>query len=213
MHPQWPPLSIGGTVLRGSDDLVILGVTLIPRWLLRSIFALFTEQLLNGLVSLGSPGKYSMRDYFLGDASGVFSCTFWNNALWCGTRLPILTLKLTTGPRSRWCQFFQLGCVLVWPCTCRSVAVSCMMYKIRCNPLHPFYGALPVPYVPVRVTRGTVVAHWYTYAPSRCRTSQYSRTSIPFSVSLCNDLIVTPYFMVWDCMAGFKTEANAFLLA
>ena len=27
MHPQSPPLTIGGTVLKGSDDLVILGVT------------------------------------------------------------------------------------------------------------------------------------------------------------------------------------------
>ena len=34
----------------------------------------------------------------------------------------------------------------------RFVAVLCMLYKIRCNPMHPLYGALPVPYVPVRVT-------------------------------------------------------------
>ena len=27
MHPQLPPLTIGGTVLKDSDDLVILGVT------------------------------------------------------------------------------------------------------------------------------------------------------------------------------------------
>ena len=27
MHPQLPPLAIGGTVLKDSDDLVILGVT------------------------------------------------------------------------------------------------------------------------------------------------------------------------------------------
>ena len=30
----------------------------------------------------------------------------------------------------------------------RSVAVLCMLYKIRCNPKHPFSGALPGPYVP-----------------------------------------------------------------
>ena len=35
----------------------------------------------------------------------------------------------------------------------RPVAVLCMLYKISCNPVHPLYGALPVPYVPVRVTR------------------------------------------------------------
>ena len=36
----------------------------------------------------------------------------------------------------------------------RSEPVLCMLYKIRCNPMHPPYGGLPVPYVPVRVTLG-----------------------------------------------------------
>ena len=29
--------------------------------------------------------------------------------------------------------------------------------------MHPLHGTLPVPYVPVRVTRGGVIAHRYTY--------------------------------------------------
>ena len=41
----------------------------------------------------------------------------------------------------------------------RSVPVLCMLHKIRCNPMHPLYGALPEPYVPVSVTRGAVIAH------------------------------------------------------
>ena len=41
----------------------------------------------------------------------------------------------------------------------RSVAVICMLHKIWCNSMHPLYGALPVPYVLVRVTRGAVIAH------------------------------------------------------
>ena len=44
----------------------------------------------------------------------------------------------------------------------RSVAVLGMLYKIRCNPMHPLYGALPVPYAPVRITRSAVIAHRYT---------------------------------------------------
>ena len=51
MHPQSPPLTIGGTVLKESDDLVILGVTFDSRWHLKSIFAPFPEQLLKDLVS------------------------------------------------------------------------------------------------------------------------------------------------------------------
>ena len=33
----------------------------------------------------------------------------------------------------------------------RSVAVLCMLYKIRCNQMHPLNDALPGPYVPVGV--------------------------------------------------------------
>ena len=66
---------------------------------------------------------------------------------------------------------FLTGCVIECDIAHRlSVAVLCMLYKIRCNPMHPLYGALPEPYVPVRVTCGAVIAHRYTYAPPRCRT-------------------------------------------
>ena len=45
-----------------------------------------------------------------------------------------------------------------------SVAVLCMLYKIRCNAIQSLCGALPVPCVSVRDTRGAI-AHRYTYAP------------------------------------------------
>ena len=51
MHPQPPSLTIGRTVLKGSDDLVILRVTFYSEIPLRSIFARFPEQLLENLVS------------------------------------------------------------------------------------------------------------------------------------------------------------------
>ena len=38
----------------------------------------------------------------------------------------------------------------------RSVAELCMLFKNKSNPMHPLNGALPLPYVPARVTRG----HW-----------------------------------------------------
>ena len=94
---------------------------------------------------------------------------------------------------------------------CHSVAVLCMLYKIRCNLVHPLNGALPGPYVPVLVTRSVLVAHWYTYALPCCRALQYIRTFIPFSVSLWNDL-ANPVFDGVG-LAGFKSRANAFLLA
>ena len=91
----------------------------------------------------------------------------------------------------------------------RSVAVMCILYKIRCNPMHPLCGAMP--YVPVRVTRGTLIAHRYTYASPRCRTSQYRRIFISFSVFLSNDLVDPVFDGVG--LAGFKSRSNAFLLA
>ena len=72
-------------------------------------------------------------------------------------------------------------------------------------------GALPVPHVPVWVTRGALIAHRDTYAPHSCRTSQYRRTFIPLSVSLWNALVDPVFDGVG--LAGFKTRSNAFLLA
>ena len=87
----------------------------------------------------------------------------------------------------------------------RSVAMLRMLYKIRCNPMHPLCGALPVPYVPVRVTRGTLIAQRYTYAPPRCRTSQYRRTFISLSVSLWNDLVNPER---WCGIGGFQEQVQ-----
>ena len=86
-----------------------------------------------------------------------------------------------------------------------------MLYKTRCNPVHPLNGALPGPCVPVLVTRSALVAYRYTYALPRCRTLQYSRTFIQFSVSLWNDLADSVFDGVG--LVGFKIRANASLLA
>ena len=56
--------------------------------------------------------------------------------------------------------------------------------------------------------RGTLVTHRYTYAPLRCRTSQYLRTFITLPVFLWNDLANLVLNGVG--LAGFKRRANAF---
>ena len=90
-------------------------------------------------------------------------------------------------------------------------SIHLMLYKIRYNPMNPLNDALPGPYVPVQVTRGALVAHRDTYAPPRCRSSQYRRTFVPLPVSLWNDL-ADPVFSGVG-LAGFKSRANVFLLA
>ena len=90
-------------------------------------------------------------------------------AVWCSaadTHLKLLD-RAVSGAR------FLTGCV--FECDIahrRSVAVICMLYMIRCNPMHPLNDALPGPYMSGRVTRGALVSHRYTYAPPCCRTSQ-----------------------------------------
>ena len=86
-----------------------------------------------------------------------------------------------------------------------------MLFKIQCNPMLPLSGALPLPYVPTRVTRGVLVAHRHSFAPPRCTISQYRRTFVPLSVSLWNDLSDNVFDSVG--LTGFKNRANAFLLA
>ena len=93
----------------------------------------------------------------------------------------------------------------------RSVAESCMLFKIKSNPMHPLSNALPLPYVPARVTPGAFVPHRHSFSPPRCRTSLYRRTFVPLSLSLWNDLSDPVFDGVG--LAGFKGRAKAFLLA
>ena len=86
-----------------------------------------------------------------------------------------------------------------------------MLFKIKSNPMHPLSSALPLLYVPARVTHGALVAHRRSFAPIRCRTSQYRRTFVPLSMSLWNDLSDPVFDGVG--LAGFKSRAIAFLLA
>ena len=92
----------------------------------------------------------------------------------------------------------------------RSVAVLCMLYRIRCNLMHPLNDMLPGPFMPVWVLRGALLAHRYTYEPPRCRTSQYRRTFVRLSVFLWNYLADPVFDSVG--LAGFKSRANVFLL-
>ena len=133
---------------------------------------------------------------------------FWNTVVcvvWCSaadTHLKLLD-RVVSGACFLACG--MLNCDLSHR---RSVAVLCMLYKIRCNQKHPLCGALPVPYVSVRVTCGALIAHRYTFAPPHCRTSQYPRTFILLSVSLWNDLVDLVFDGVG--LAGFKSRSNAF---
>ena len=115
---------------------------------------------------------------------------YWS-AVWCSaadTHLKLL-YRAVSGAR------FLNGGVECDIAHRRSVAVLCMLYKIRCNPVHPLNGALPGPYVPVRVVL------W-----SHIGTLMHRLAAVPLSTagllfrSRCPSatILVTPYSMVWD---------------
>ena len=97
------------------------------------------------------------------------------------------------------CLSVTLHIVDLWQyyvCCTRSGVTHCTLFMVRflCHMWQ--YGLL---------------AHQYTYASPRCRTSQYCRTFIPLSVSLWNDLSIPVFDGVG--LLGFKIRANAFFLA
>ena len=96
MHPQSPPLAIGGTVPNKSDDLVILWVTFDLKMTfekhLRSVSRAASQRL--GILS--KSWRVFHDRALVGDAFGVLSCQFWNIVLHSGARLPIHTLNYWT---------------------------------------------------------------------------------------------------------------------
>ena len=160
MHPQSPPLIIGVTVLKESDDLVIFGVIfdskltfenrlyLVSRaasqrhFILRKSWRVFHDSSL-------------LERCFRGFVLPVFE---YCDAVWCSvaeTHFKLLD-RAVSGAR-----FLTGGVFESDNAHRRSVAVQRMLYEIRCNPMHPLDDALPVPYVPVWVKRGALVAHRY----------------------------------------------------
>ena len=92
-----------------------------------------------------------------------------------------------------------------------SLALPTFFNNTNHNNNNNLSGALPLPFVPARVTRGALVADRHSFAPPGCRTSQYRRTFVTFSVSFSNDLSD----LVSDGvgLVGFKIRADAVLLA
>ena len=145
----------------------------------------------------------------MGDAFRVFVLLVleYCSAVWCSasdTHLKLLDRGVSVA------SFFTGG---VFECDLahhRSVAVLSMLYKIRCNPMNPLYDALHEPYVPVCYTR-CCDRTWVHLCSSSLKNSQYLITFISLSVSLWNDLCDPVFDGVG--LTGFKSRANAFLLA
>ena len=151
VHPQLTPLTLGGTVLKESADLVMLGVTFDAKMTL--------AKHLRFVSSAAAPRLGIMRKFFhvFHDWSHLPK-SFWSfvlpvleyrSAVWCSaadSHLKLLdSVVIDAGPLSGG----VLECDLAH---CRSVAVLCMLFKISSSPMHLLSGALPLPYVLAHVT-------------------------------------------------------------
>ena len=210
MHPLTPPLTIGGTVLKESDDLVILGLTFYSKLTIEKHLCLVSRASSQRLCNLRKSWRVFHDRLLLGRCFRGFALSVleYCSAVWClaaGTHLKLLD------PAVSGAWFLTGG---VFECDIahrRSVAFLCMLCKIRSNLMRLLNDALPGPYVPVWVTCCALVTHRYTYMASFCRTLQYHRTFVPLSVSLWTG-VADPMFDGVG-LAGFKSRANAFLLA
>ena len=142
MHPQSPLLTIGRTVLKESDDLVILWVTFDSKMTfekhLRSVSIAASQRL--GILRKSwrvFHDRSLLGRCFLGF---VLSVLEYCSAVWCSsadTHLKLLD-RAASGA-----QFLTGG---VFECDItnhRSETVLCMLYKIRFKAMHPLNGALP----------------------------------------------------------------------
>ena len=133
--------------------------------------------------------------------------TQYCSAVWCSaadTRLILLDREVSDA------SFLTGGVFWVLPCS--SPISGSIMYAIRsgvtqCTLFMVLYLC--------RMCRcglhAALIAHRYAYAPPRCRTSNYSRTIVPLSVFLWNDLGEPVFDGVG--LVGFKSRANALFLA
>ena len=210
LFPVSPPLTLDGAILDESEDLVILGVTFDAK--------LTFEKHVRSITRSVSQKLGIMRRAWrvFGNHSLLLQCfksfvlpileycsPVWSSAADCHLKLldrVVCNANFLSGG--------SLDCNLSHR---RSIASLCMLFKIRSNSQHPLYSSLPPQFVPARVTRYALASHMFAYLSPFCRTSQYSRSFVPHSVSLWNSLGQSVFD--GDGLADFKNRANTFLLA
>ena len=144
MHPLSLPLTIGRTVLKDSDDLVILGVTFDSKLTfekhLRLVSRAASQRL--GIVRKSWRVFHDRSLLERGFRGFVLPVLEYCSAVWCSaedTHLKLLDLEVSG---SRFLTGGVFACNIVHR---RSVAVLCVLYKFRCNSMHTVNDALPGP--------------------------------------------------------------------
>ena len=196
VHSLLTPLTLDGTVLKESVDIIILRVTFDAKMTfekhLRSVSSAAAQRL--GIMRK-SWQVFNDRSLLLGSFwSFVLPVLEYCSVVWCSAADAHLKLLDRVVRGAGFLAGGVLDCNLSHR---RYVAELCMLFKIKSNPMHPLSCALPLPYVPACVTRGALDAYRHSFAPPRCRTSQYRRTFLPYRC-LFGTILETLCLMVWD---------------
>ena len=143
-----------------------------------------------------------MIERFLEDAFGVLWCQFWSivSAVWCSaadTHLKLLD-RAVSGARFLTGGVFESAISHRW-----SVAVLCILYKIRCNPAHPLNGAS----AGYRRCSGCTSVHLCTASLQNLAVQQdfYSLFGVPLERSSC-------LRFRWCGTGGFKEQGQCFFI-
>ena len=207
IHPHSPTLTIGGTVLKESDGLVILEMTFDSKMTFEKHLRAVSRAASQWLGILRKSWQVFHDRLFLGRClrGFVLPVLEYCSAIWCSAADTYLRLlhRVVSGA-----SFLTGG---VFECDLahrRSVAVLCMLYKIRCNLMHPLYGALPVLYVPVRVTRVDQTS--VHLCVSSLQNLAVSQDFIFPCQYLCETIFMTPCLMCGT--SGFQEQGQCLFI-
>ena len=154
MHPQSCPSTIGRTVLKESDDLVILGVRFDSKMTFKKHLLSVSRAASQRLGILRKSWQVFHDRSLLGRCfrGFVLPVLEYCSGVWCSaadTDLKLLD-RAVSGARFLTGGVFECW---VWHCSSSIRGSTLLLYNIRCYPIHPmvFNGALLWPYVPVRL--------------------------------------------------------------
>ena len=137
----------------------------------------------------------------------VLSFPFWSTVLQCGARLPIhLKLLFRAVSDARFLTGGVFECDIAHR---RHVAVLCMVYKIRCNPMHP----LKMHYLGRMCQCGLHTVHWsyigilmrHLAAELAVSHDFFSPLSVPLERSCCP-------LIRWCGTGGFLEQGHCILI-
>ena len=205
-QPVHGDLILGGCSLSVSDSLKILGI--------RFDSKLTFEAHIRDVVASASRSLGIMRraNAIFGSAD-VLKCCFLSYVLsgleycapvWASSAVSHLRLLDRIVHRAEQLCGVQLCCLDLR----RRVGCLSLLYRIfnsNCHPLKQFL----LPHVATRATRSGLASHNNRLVVPRCKTVQFSRSFVPFSVQLWNNLPAD----VFECcsLSGFKARVNSFL--